>query len=168
MQVAQIKDGTLEIIAPVPYLHLDLHLSPIRHLCHDVKVSAFAVLPRGGELAIGVLEPREARASIREHQGIDEVQEQMFPVLSSKEKLEKTIIKTIDTPTLVSRYLTNQLIGHELLLPRIAAFNLSDYEIHKIYKSHGIDCRKVPMDECGVSVSRLNEEDVDVLHICIL
>lgn len=38
-------------------------------------------------------------------------------------------------------------------------------KIHKIYKSHGIDCRKVPMDECGVSVSRLNEEDVDVLHI---
>ena len=30
---------------------------------------------------------------------------------------------------LVSHYLTNQLIGHELLLPRIAAFNLSDYGV---------------------------------------
>ena len=96
MQVAQIKDRALEIIAPVPYLHLDLHLAPVRHLCHDVEVSALAILPRGGELAIGVLEPCEARASIREHQGVDEVQKQMFPVRSSKEKLEKTIVKTID------------------------------------------------------------------------
>ena len=32
-------------------------------------------------------------------------------------------------------------------------------KIHKIYKSHGIDCRKVPMDECGISVSQLTRSD---------
>lgn len=40
-----------------------------------------------------------------------------------------TLSGRLPVEALVSRYLTNQLIGHELLLPRIAAFNLSDYGV---------------------------------------
>ena len=40
-----------------------------------------------------------------------------------------TLSGRLPVVALVSPYLTNQLIGHELLLPRIAAFNLSDYGV---------------------------------------
>ena len=61
----------------------------------------------------------------------------IFPTAASRRSLDRvsvpvwpvTLSGRLPVVALVSHYLTNQLIGHELLLPRIAAFNLSDYGV---------------------------------------
>ena len=61
----------------------------------------------------------------------------IFPTAASRRSLDRfsvpvwpvTLSGRLPVEALVSRYLTNQLIGHELYLPRIATFNLSDYGV---------------------------------------
>ena len=61
----------------------------------------------------------------------------IFPTAASRRSLDRvsvpvwpvTLSGRLPVVALVSRYLTNQLIGHEYLLSRISAFNLSDYGV---------------------------------------
>lgn len=55
-----------------------------------------------------------------------------------------------------------QLLGYD----KIYAIENPGYKkLYQIYKSHGVICRAIPMDEKGVSMERLLESDTDVLHI---
>lgn len=55
-----------------------------------------------------------------------------------------------------------QLLGYD----KIYAIENPGYKkLYQIYKSHGVICRAIPMDEKGVSMKRLLESDTDVLHI---
>lgn len=55
-----------------------------------------------------------------------------------------------------------QLLGYD----KIYAIENPGYKkLYQIYKSHGVICRAIPMDEKGVSMERLLESNTDVLHI---
>ncbi len=62
-------------------------------------------------------------------------------------------------------YLYTMLI---LLLGRdkiYAVENPGYTKIEKVYRSHGVDCRFVGMDACGIKIEDLNAQDADIVHI---
>lgn len=62
-------------------------------------------------------------------------------------------------------YLYSMLI---LLLGRdkiYAVENPGYTKIEKVYRSHGVDCRFIGMDACGIRIGDLNAQDADIAHI---